>query len=195
MFGVMNQRGTVMVSKTAVVDVAELARRQFSERLERYRSLVAAAADREGQLPAAQVEEFLAVASQLGIPADRLGRDIGSLVARRNLEARVAEIREANERAVADVPQLEAELAELSQEFMQAKRRMEMELERLEGEMNKRRAEIAREQRRPRQSPASLELQLRRLHEGNPVMFAAGVAVSDLPRLLGVRQSAIGDVF
>jgi len=94
MFGVMNQRGTVMVSKTAVVDVAELARRQFSERLERYRSLVAAAADHDGQLPAAQVEEFLAVASQLGIPTDRLGRDAGSLVASRNLEARVAEIRE-----------------------------------------------------------------------------------------------------
>jgi len=95
---------------------------------------------------------------------------------------------------VADVPQLEAEVEELSREFVQAKRRMQLELERLEGEMRSRRVEIAKEQNRPRQSTASLELQLRRLHEGNPVMFAAGVPAAELPRLLEVRQSTIGDV-
>jgi hypothetical protein len=182
------------MSKTAVVDVAEMVRRQFEQRLERYRSLVAAAADGGGQLPAAMAEEFLEVTSQLGIPADRLGHDVATLVASRNLETRVAAIREANERVVADVPQLEAELAELSQEFVRAKRRMELEIERLEGEMRSRRVEIAKEHNRPRQSTASLELQQRRLAEGNPVLFARGVTAAELPRLLGVRQSTIGDV-
>jgi hypothetical protein len=183
------------MSKTAVVNVAEMVRRQFEQRLERYRSLVAAAADRDGQLPAAMAEEFLEVTSQLGIPADRLGHDVGSLVASRNLEARVAAIHESNNRAVADVPQLEAEVEALSQAFMRAKRQSELELERLEGEMRKRRGEIAREQNRPRQSTANLEQQRRRLAEGNPVLFAPGVTVAELPRLLTVRQSTIGDVF
>jgi hypothetical protein len=182
------------MSETAVVDVAEMVRRQFEQRLERYRSLVAAAADHDGQLPAAMAEEFLEVTSQLGIPADRLGHDVGSLVASRNLEARLWAIHEANNRVVADVPKLEAELAELSQEFMRTKRRMELEVERLEGEMRSRRAEIAKEHTRPRQSTASLEQQRRRLAEGNPVLFAPGVTVADLPRLLGVRQSTVGDV-
>lgn len=106
-----------MVEQTAAVDVADVLRRQFSQRLERYRALVGKSVETDGRLPPADADEVVRVMEQLGLPAERFEHDRVSLIRIRNLDQRRAAIVEANGQSVADVPTLEAEVAKLLEEL------------------------------------------------------------------------------
>lgn len=179
---------------TALVDVADVLRRQFSQRLERYRVLVAKSVETGGTLPPEEAGEVVSLMEQLGLPAERFERDRASLIGAGNLERRRMEILDANGQTVADVPVLEAELEVLTREMVAESAKFRLRHAELEREIATRRQAIAKEQNRPRQSTAGVDGELMRLREGNPVMFRAGVTAEELPRLLGVRQSIVGSV-
>jgi hypothetical protein len=183
-----------MAGQTAVVDVADVLRRQFSQRLERYRAIVAEAYKADGRLSAETAAELATLMEQLGLPAERFEQDRVSLIRISNLERQRAEIVEANGKVVADVPTLQAELAKLDSEFVRVVGELKRKQADLEREMGERRRAIAAEVNRPRQSTANLDADLRRVQEFNPVMFRQGVTAEELPRLLTVRQSTFGAV-
>jgi hypothetical protein len=183
-----------MVQQTAAVDVADVLRRQFSQRLERYRSLVAKSVETDGRLPPADADEVVQVMEQLGLPAERFEHDRVSLIRVRNLDRQLAAIVAANGKPGADVPTLEAELAQLSQEFVQVTGELKRRQADLEREISQRQRAIAAEVHRPRQSTASLDAELQRQYESNPVMFRHAVTAEELPRLLKVRQTVYGGV-
>lgn len=183
-----------MTSATAVVDVADVLRRQFSQRLERYRSLVAKSVDSGGSLPSAEADEVASLMEQLGLPAERFERDRTSLIGAGNLERRRAEILDENGKTVANVPVLEAELEVLTREMVEETAKFRLRHAEMEREIATRRQAIASEQNRPRQSTSGVDAELMRLREGNPVMFRTGVTSEELPRLLSVRQSTFGSV-
>lgn len=183
-----------MASETAVVDVSDVLRRQFSQRLERYRSLVAKSVESGGSLPPTEAAEVVSLMEQLGLPGDRFERDRTTLVGAGNLERRRAEILEENGKVVADVPALEAEVAELAREFVQETARFKAWSVEKQREIASRQQAIAKEQNRPRQSTAGVDAELMRLREGNPVLYRSGVTAEELPRLLGVRQATVGQV-
>lgn len=185
---------SMMASETAVVDVSDVLRRQFSQRLERYRSLVAKSVESGGSLPPTEAAEVVSLMEQLGLPGDRFERDRATLVGAGNLERRRAEILEENGKVVADVPALEAEVAELSREFVQETARFKAWSVEKQREIASRQQAIAKEQNRPRQSTAGVDAELMRLREGNPVLYRSGVTAEELPRLLGVRQATVGQV-
>jgi hypothetical protein len=180
-----------MVEQTAAVDVADVLRRQFSQRLERYRSLVAKSVEMEGSLPPKEASEVAQLMEQLGLPVERFERDRASLIAAGNLERHAADILEANSKTIADVPALEAELEVLDREYVAEMTKFRLRREEMEREMAKRRQAITAERKRPRQSTAEIDMKLSRIYEGNPVMFRAGVTADELPRLLAVRQTIV----
>lgn len=184
----------VLEEKIMSESVVERVRQRFAEQLSRYRELVRASAAAGGELPSEQVDEVLAIAAELGIPGERFPRDETAVIAERNLEQRIAEIRQANEQTIADVPALESELAVILAEFGKAKRAWELRRDEMEREMAARRRAIAAERQRPRQSTASIEAELRRVHESNPVMFRTGATPEEFPQLLEVRQVTFGNV-
>lgn len=175
----------------AGVSVVDVLRNRFRDQLAKYRALVDRAVDRGGVLSEAEAAELVSVCEALTLPPDRFEQDRNDVIRLRSLEARLDETRTRNATPIADVPRLEAEIAELAKERMRIRDEADTKCKALEEQAAVRRREIRKEERRYREPTDRMEREVLEIRDYNPVLFRREPEPSEWANMLLPRRRTI----
>lgn len=178
-------------SVSAGVSAVEVLRRRFRDQLAAYRTLVDRAVDHGGALSESDAAELVSVCDALSLPPARFAQDCSDVMQLRSLEARLDETRTRNATPIADVPRLEAEIAELSKERMRIRDEADTKCKALDEQAAARRREIRKEEQRFREPTDRIEREVIEIRDYNPVLFRREPEPSEWANMLLPRKRTI----